>query len=1144
MNGRRESSLLRLAIARGLLRWEDLDAVSERLAADADTAPLEGRWIQALLDAGRLIPTTVAALSAELEHAEDLTPDLHASRSVSDLFAGREVSSPGARGETENPALTLPVEYRFLADWTRYRVERLLGKGGMGTVFKAFDPTLGRYVALKFLHRNDDDQAERFLREARAQARIAHPHVCQVHEVGEVSGRPFIAMQYIDGRNLGELGPELPLVAKLRVVRDVARAVHAAHKTGLIHRDLKPANILLARDEAGELHPFVVDFGLALEQGQTGLSRTGVISGTPAYLSPEQAQGQTLDRRTDVYSLGVVLYELLTGVPPFEATNLARVLIQVVLEEPKTLRQVDPSLPEDLETLVAKCLEKDSARRYETARDLAEDLDRFLDGEPIQARPAGWSYRAGKRLRKNRALAWVSVAAVLALTVLGALSFRALLRARERAELAQRFGQRIGELESSMTYEAFLPPHDITPHKRRLRAGLETLRSEMSRLGEIARGPGNFALGQGDLALHQYERARTHLERAWQAGERSPELALALGRTLAALYERTLADVSRETSRDEIERHYRLPALAYLRASGSAPPSSPYAAALLALFEGRYAAAKAAAREARRQNPRFYEAGQLEAEISMAQGNEASNGGRYEEALALYGQAGEVYRDLLRQVPSEAGLYGGDCERRARQLDATILSIRRVPADQVKEALAACDLALAVDPELTDAVMEKASIFWRRGEQKAAHGENPEPDLATSIELAERALATDPRNARTYTRLAAAHRVLAQWELGHGGDPTGHAQKGIDAAKKAVEIQPGLPSAHSGLGTAYLLLVLIEQRRGTDPSQAVEQAAASYRRALKLDPKLMSAQINQGNAWKAMAEVQVARGVDPSISVGRAVAAFERAALLNPSYPPVYNNLGNIHLTLGEYLLTRGSDPRQALTTAAERYEKAVALKPDYSLARFNLGYTYRSLAAGLLEQGQDPGPALAAADAALTAYLRLNPTDADTFLEQARVRLVAARWDLKRKTSPARNLDQADADLLRAAKVNPQYPDVFFTQAQVARCRAEATADPRLASAVLHTGLDRLAQALAVTPGEGRYLALQGLLEYRASGLEPDAERRQERARRAVAALEGALQANPLLEHEYGSVLAEARSAAGGRGPAAEAAARARQAA
>ncbi|MFY9821030.1 MAG: protein kinase [Thermoanaerobaculia bacterium] len=1142
MSAQTESGLLRLAIARGLLRWEDLDSVSDHLPGSSAGGEdpldplLHGRWIRALLDDGLLTPDAVASLAAELERTgDDLTPDLMAGSSPwsrrpasgSGRFLSRDVASPGSA-----EGLDLAPEYRFLADWSRYRVERLLGAGGMGTVYKAFDPTLGRYVALKFLHRNDDDHTQRFLREARAQARIAHPHVCQVHEVGEVEGRPYIAMQYIDGRSLGELCEELTVETKVRLLRDVARAVHAAHRNGLIHRDLKPGNILMARDESGELHPFVVDFGLAQEQDEVALSRTGVISGTPAYISPEQAQGKPLDRRTDVYSLGIVLYELLAGFPPFKGPNLARILVQLVQEDAKPLRQIDPGTPEDLETLVAKCLEKDPARRYESARALAEDLDRFLEGDPILARPAGWGYRAGKRLRKNKALAAVSAAAVLALLTLGAFSVRQQMRARERAELAQRFGQRLGELESSMMYEAILPRHDMTPYKRRLRLGMEAIDGEMKRLGEVAEGPGNFAIGQGYLALHQYATARMHLERAWRAGERDPQVAVSLGEALAASYERALEDGVVQASPENLDRTYRQPALAYLRTAARDPLGGPYVAGLIAYLERRYPDALAAAQRARLQSPSFYKAAQLEAMVYLSQGTESANAGRYPEAQGLFDRAGEVYRQALALVPSEPGLYAGDCDRWTRWLGAA-LGARDLQPAEVARTRSACDLALSVDPELADVFILKAAVAWRLGDQEVKRGVDPGPELTEGIRLSERAIALDGRDARAFNYLALSHRLLAQWDLAHGSDPADHIEKGIAAARKAVEAQPEMAAAHAGLGTAYLVLVQARQRQGLDPTKALESAAAAYERSIALDPKRVASYVNLGNAWKSMAEVRVAQGADPSGAVGKAAAAFEQAVHLNPQYAAAHNNLGNVHLTLGEYLLARGSDPRQALSDAAHSYERALAIKPDYSPARFNLGYTYRSLAEGLVDQGQEPGPALTAADAALGEYLRLNANDADAFLEQARVRLVAARWSLHRKASPMSAtsvLGQAAADLHRAEAVNAKNPDVLYTQAQVARFQAEA--EPRRALPPLKEGLERVGKALAINPGEGRYLALRGLLLYRTARLDADPGRRRDGAGQAVASLQAALKANPLLAREYGPVLADARLDAGMAAP------------
>jgi eukaryotic-like serine/threonine-protein kinase len=1123
-----ESSLLRLAIAKGLLRWEDLDAVADHLsgpASDGAGSRYGGRWLAALLAAGYLDLQMIDRLAAELEQSrDDRTPDL----------TGGARPWPEASQEplprTARDA-DFPPELRFLADWARYHVDHLLGTGGMGTVFKAFDPTLGRWVALKFLHRNDAAQTRRFLREARAQARVSHPNVCQVHEVGEVEGRPYIAMQYIEGRSLGELTEELPLETKVRLVRDVARAVHAAHRTSLIHRDLKPGNILLAREESGALHPYVVDFGLALDQDETGLSRTGMISGTPAYISPEQAQGKALDRRTDVYSLGVVLYEQLAGTPPFAGGNVARVLVDLVQQDPKPLRQAAPGTPEDLETIIAKCLEKDPARRYDSARDLAEDLDRFLEGEPIHARPAGWRYRTAKRLRKNRALALVSAAAILALIVLGLLSLRAQWRARERTELAQRFGQRIGTLEASIAFEASLPPHDITPHKRRLREEMDAIRAEMRKLGSIADGPGHYALGKGYLALHQYESARDHLQRAWQAGERGPDVAEALGIALGLSYERAVAEADGSLSpsegqarREEAERTYGRPALDYLREARASSPGSPYLAGLIALYERRYDDALEAARRA---GPDEVSSSRLQAKVWRFQASEAAQAGQYSAAQQLFEKAGDAYGRLASRMPSNPDLYAAECECRTRRIIAA-MAREDVPRDQAIGSLAACDEALRIDPGLTDATVLKADLFRRLGDQQRKRGEDPTPVLTTAVRLAERAVASEPRNALAYHALASAHQVLAQWRLGRGLDAGAELRQGIEAAQKSVDAQPELASTHVGLGAAYLVLVLEQQRRGADPRQALERAAASFQRASELNPRSTPALTGLGNTWKAMAEVQMAQGVDPGGSTAKAAAALERAAALNPASAVIRNNLGNVHLTQGSYLLMRGLDPRVPLTDAVRNYQRSLQLKPDYSLAAFNLGYTYRSLAEALVEQGQDPKPALDASRAALDEAHRLNPADADVFLETARVDLLAARWKQQHHQDSGPDLRAASVELDRAEELNPEQPDVFFTQALIASRHAEGTRDNGSRAAALREGLARIGKALAINSGEARYLALRGQLELQSARAEAATDRRRERAKQAVASLENALRINPLLQREYGPVLLEARVAAG----------------
>ena len=295
----------------------------------------------------------------------------------------------------------------------RYEVGALLGSGGMGRVYKAFDRKLKRPVALKFLRGGDAQLETRFLQEAQAQARVEHPSVCRVYEAGRIGELPYIAMQYIDGQTLREAAREMPVARKVAVLRDIALAVHAAHALGLIHRDIKPANILVPAEPGAP--PSICDFGLARDLAQPGTTQQGALLGTPQYMAPEQARGEhdRIDARSDVYALGATLYEALTGHPPFEGGSNLQTLYKMLHQEPAPPRRWVKELPRDLESVVLKCLEKEPARRYPTARALAEDLQRTLDGAPVLARRASLPDRGLRWVRRNKALS-AALAALLA----------------------------------------------------------------------------------------------------------------------------------------------------------------------------------------------------------------------------------------------------------------------------------------------------------------------------------------------------------------------------------------------------------------------------------------------------------------------------------------------------------------------------------------------------------------------------------------------------------------------------------------------------------------------------------------------------------------------------------------------------------
>lgn len=286
---------------------------------------------------------------------------------------------------TNNSQSILP--YRF----GDYILEQVLGRGGMGVVYLAFQVQLERRVAIKMIRSGclaSDDEVNRFHTEARSAASLTHPNIVTVYQCGECDGHHYFSMDYIPGTDLAKrisTGPMSPKDA-VRYVRDVARAIDYAHQQGVVHRDLKPANVLIDETDA----VVVTDFGLAKQLGaDKGLTATGATLGTPSFMSPEQAAGKSEEQgaSTDVYAIGAILYALLTGSPPFQGNSVLNTIMQVIHRPAPTVRQSHPNVHLDLDTIVTKCLEKMPSRRYASAGELADDLDRFYQGIPITALP-------------------------------------------------------------------------------------------------------------------------------------------------------------------------------------------------------------------------------------------------------------------------------------------------------------------------------------------------------------------------------------------------------------------------------------------------------------------------------------------------------------------------------------------------------------------------------------------------------------------------------------------------------------------------------------------------------------------------------------------------------------------------------------
>jgi serine/threonine-protein kinase len=342
-------------------------------------------------------------------------------------------SPPGAGSRTFASAL-LPAEPPQLPD---YDVQAVVGRGGMGIVYRAWDRRLRRPVAIKTLLAGAyacAEERERFRREAEAEGGLRHVNIVQVYDVGELDGRPFITMEFVEGGSLTEKLGRIPLPAgqAAALLATLADAVQAAHDRGIVHRDLKPANVLLTPDGT----PKITDFGLARRlDDRAGLTHSGSPLGTPSYMAPEQARAHSdqIGPAADVYALGAILYEALTGRPPFRGDTTAETLRQVVEQEPTPPTRWNPKVPHDLEIICLKCLHKEPHRRYASAAALAEDLRRFQRGEAIAARPTGGLERSARWLRRQRTQ--VAIFSLGTLLGVGLVAFGVSLRTQHEARV-------------------------------------------------------------------------------------------------------------------------------------------------------------------------------------------------------------------------------------------------------------------------------------------------------------------------------------------------------------------------------------------------------------------------------------------------------------------------------------------------------------------------------------------------------------------------------------------------------------------------------------------------------------------------------------------------------------------------------------
>lgn len=1037
-----------------------------------------------------------------------------------------------------------------------FRLLRLLGQGAMGQVYAAHDTFLDRTVALKFLPTIEASAAarERFYIEARAVARLQHPNVVTLYRAGEENGRPYLVSERVRGRSLDQITKPLDWQEALRIALGVARGLAAAHQHGVLHRDIKPANVMMGADGMVK----ILDFGLAklvgvfppgpvrpsaqlpsvnlAEPAQSqplelpdlaelhasvspSLTRSGTMLGTPLYMSPESWQSVPATPQSDVYSLGVLIFEMCCGHPPHQADTTIALGWRVISKDAPSLAAVAPGTAPGLVAVVDRCLRRNPAERFASGEELCQALERLQARTPPVPR---------------RLLLTSLFLLLLALSSFAGLGLHRLRQAQRQAELAQQLGQQIKDMEWMLRSARQLPLHDLEREKAMVRKRMTQLQTELGSYGELGRGLAHYAIGRGHMALHEYPEALDHLQQAIAHGNKRAEVRYSLGLVLGKHFEQAMYEARLSGGGDwakkqlkELEPKYLAPAILSLQSSRAQKVDAPsYLEGLIAFYQRDYEAALQHADAAFATAPWLYEAPKLAGDIHLERALQARDSGRYEEAEREFTASVASYETAAAIGQSDAEVYDGLAESWVRQVE--MAADRGLPTERFYAA------AVAVSDKLTHAAPESIGGQLKKGfaalltMAMTGAGVTCPERVKECLAETSAALQKDPGNPYASDVAAACNIFAADSALAQGEDPELLLRKALSLLEGAINRSPkflwglnDLANAYSALGGYFLLhgnsLAKEFLGKSLEYARLAASLDATYIKPMEGLPATLGLLISTSRS--AQEERRLLLLADDY---------FTRCTQINGKSTKCYINYFVLYARAAQRSQLSGED----LQTRLERAYASLATTRQLGASFLNVeqyaALSYLVDAGDRVERRQDPSPALRNMEAALTQCFVHAATNAMCRTLAARGELVAADWQAQQGRSAVPVLKRALAKALLATQSTESYPDAWQTLAELHLRLARAQQHPpAVRDRHITSGLAAAEMLFAINPNHAQGLVSAGALHLLSAQSRRDAAARRGSAQLAIAALTQAQKSDPMLAAPTTPLLRQAQALA-----------------